>query len=97
MKTAFHTKKVMADHSDYNIMGGLDNMRDVTEKNKKINELLEQEIRRLELELDKNNKSLKKEEADISEIKKALDKSESNAIVYRSNISALKEQIEVLK
>lgn len=97
MKTAFHMKKVMADHLDYKLIGGLNSMRDVTTKNKRISELVEQETRRLELELSKNTDSLKKIESDILEIKRALEESESNAKIYKVNISALKEQIEVLK
>ena len=90
-------KKVMADRSDYNIMGGLNSMRDTTTKNKRINELVKQEISRLESEFEKNTESLKRVESDIVETKRALENSESNAKIYRVNIDSLKEQIEVLK
>lgn len=72
-------------------------MRDVTSKNKRINELVEQEISRLELALGKNADLLKIEESNLLEINNALSKSESNASKYRSNIADLKEEIKVLK
>ena len=78
-------------------MGGLNSMRDTTTKNKRISELVKQEIARLDTELDRDIASLKIDEQDILDTKKRLEKLESNIVAYKSNIDDLKEQIEVLK
>lgn len=72
-------------------------MRDTTTKNKRISELVKQEIARLDTELDRDIASLKIDEQDILDTKKRLEKLESNIVAYKSNIDDLKEQIEVLK
>ena len=68
-------------------------MRDVTEKNKAINKLIDNEILRLKEELDKYIRSLKSEEQSLPDLKSKLEQSESLIKDYKSNIDSIEKQI----
>ena len=68
-------------------------MRDVTEKNKAINKLVDSEILRLKEELDKNIRSLQSVEQSLPNLKIKLSQSENSIKDYKSNIASIENQI----
>ena len=68
-------------------------MRDVTEKNKAINKLVDSEILRLKEELDKNIRSLQSVEQSLPNLKSKLAQSENSIKDYKSNIASIENQI----
>ena len=68
-------------------------MRDVTERNKAINKLVDNEILRLKEELNKNIRSLNSEEQGLPNLKSKLEQSENLIKDYKSNIASIENQI----